>query len=121
MPLGSDQQYDESWIEQDKMRRREEIRRRLKMENVERRYSPFRQLQGILYQDPAIDRYAELRKYGRMPGAPFSPKIFWTLIASTFIPIFVVSELMRWERKDYLKAMANGDIPYEQRKFKLVV
>lgn len=121
MPLGSDKQYDESWIEQDKVRRRAEIRRRLKLEAIERKYSPFKLDQGILYSDPAIDRYAELRKYGRMPGAPFSPKIFFTLLAVTFVPIIALGRVIHWERKDYLKQMANGDIPYELRRDHCVV
>lgn len=121
MPLGNDQQYDESWTEQDKVRRRAELRRRLKMENIDKRYSPFRAMQGIKFQDPAVDRYSELRKYGRMPGAPLKPKIFFTLLGLTVVPIYALMKLIDWERRDFLKGMASGEIPYEQRQLKLMV
>lgn len=115
MPLGEDKQYDESWVEQDKIRRRQQLRERLKLENLEKRYSPFQHLEGILMTDPSVDRYAELRRYGRVPGAPWKPSLFFSLAAAVFLPIIAVYKVIEWERRDYLAGCANGDIPYEQR------
>ena len=34
---------------------------------------PFLQVKGVKFSDPAMDRYGDLRKRGRQPGALFSP------------------------------------------------
>lgn len=112
MPLGEDKQYDESWVEQDKMRRRREIRQRLKLDGINRRYNPFFHLKKKLYSDPAVDRYMDLRKQGRMPGTPFSPKLFFMINGCFFIPIIVIAKLIEWERTPYLKKCESGEIPY---------
>lgn len=115
MPLGTDKQYDLPWDEQDKIRRRLEIKDRLKQEGVRRRYDPFLQMKEKIYSDPAIDRYADLRKKGRVPGAPFKPQIFFGLIGVTVLPIIVFAKIITWERKEWLEKCAVGDIPLSER------
>lgn len=116
MVLGADKQYDLPWSEQDKVRRRLELKHRLKLEGVKKRYDPFLQIKEEIISDPAVDRYMDLRKKGRMPGAPFSPKIFFSLVGVTLVPIFVIAHLIEWERKDYLIACANGDLSVAKRR-----
>lgn len=115
MPLGQDQQYDVSWAEQDKIRRRIELKNRVKLEGIKKRYDPFLQMKGIIISDPAIERYTDLRKKGRMPGAPFGPKLFFTLVGLTILPIFIIKEIAEWERRDFLLQCASGDYPLEKR------
>lgn len=118
MPLGNDQQYDVSWAEQDKIRRRLELKHRVKLEGIIKKYDPFLQMKGIIFNDPAVDRYMDLRKKGRMPGAPFGAKLYFTLVGMTIIPIFLLRELFTWERRDYLEKCASGDYPLEKREGK---
>lgn len=121
MPLGEDQQYDETLKEQDKIRRRRELRARLKLENVNRKYNPFFHMKDVTYQDPAIDRYMDLRKHGRMPGSPWKPSKYfgtWLLIIG---PIFVISKVVEWERKDWLQKVSSGEISYKERQGKTLI
>lgn len=115
MAIGTDKQYDLSWEEQDKIRRRLELKDRLKQDGIRRRYNPFFHMKGVLYSDPAVDRYMDLRKKGRMPNAPLRPSIFFSMAATVFIPIFGISYLIKWERSDYLRDCASGDYPLEKR------
>lgn len=114
MPLGTDKQYDENWIEQDKIRRRIELKLRLKEEGVRKRYDPFLQIKKVIFTDPATDRYADLRKKGRMPGTPMKPSLYFGMLGVLFIPIILLHRAVEWERQPYLKKRAEGDIPYSQ-------
>lgn len=118
MPLGADQQYDVSWAEQDKIRRRLELKNRVKMEGIRKRYDPFLQMKKIIFNDPAVDRYMDLRKKGRMPGAPFGARLYFTLVGTTFLPIIAFHYIFKWERHDFLEKCASGDYPIEQRELK---
>lgn len=120
MPLGRDQQYDLSWSEQDKIRRRLELKNRVKMEGIRRRWDPFHHIKGVVESDPAIDRYTDLRKKGRMPGAPFGPRLFFSLVGVTVLPIFIIHEIIKWERRDWLEQCASGDYPIEKREGKSI-
>lgn len=115
MPVGTDQQYDLSWYEQDKVRRRLDLKYRIKQEGIRKRFDPFLQIKHEVYTDPAVDRYMDLRKKGRMPGAPFGPKLFFTLVATTTLPLFAIYYIMDWERRDFLRDCASGDYPMEKR------
>lgn len=118
MPLGRDQQYDETWAEQDKVRRRKELKLRLKAESIRGRFNPFLHMKEIPFIDPAVERYCDLRKKGRMPNAPFSPKLFFTISSGVFIPIILLAYAMEWERRPYLEACAKGEYPIEKRYYK---
>lgn len=115
MPLGTDKQYDLPWVEQDKIRRRLEIKDRLKQEAVRKKFDPFLQMKNKIYSDPAMDRYADLRKKGRMPGAPFKPQIFFGMIGLTIVPIILLGYSIEWERREFLEKCAAGDIPLSER------
>lgn len=121
MPLGTDKQYDLSWEEQDKIRRRLELKDRLKLDGIKRKYDPFLTMKNHVYTDPALLRYNDLRKKGRMPGAPFKPQIFFGMIGFIFIPMFVLYQLAEWDRKPYLERCASGDMPYSERRGKSVL
>ena len=121
MPLGRDQQYDESWSEQEKIQRRMALKYRLKEECVRKKFDPFLQLKGELLVDPAIDRYMDLRKRGRTPGAPMKPQIFFTLVALVFVPIIGLTWAVNWERRDWEKSCEIGDLPYAKRRGKALV
>lgn len=114
MPIG-DKQYDISWAEQDKIRRRLEIKHRLKAEGVRRRYDPFLQMKCELYQDPALDRYMDLRKRGRLPNTPLKPAIFFYMVGMLTVPVFILNWAIQSERTPYLERCASGDYPYEDR------
>lgn len=119
MPLGRDQQYDETWVEQDKIRRRLELKRSLKMESVQARYNPFFHIKDKPCLDPAIERYMDIRKKGRMPNAPFSPKLFFTISSVCILPIAVLAYAMEvFERRPFLEACAKGEYPIEKRLMK---
>lgn len=64
--------------------------------------------------DPAIDRYMDLRKKGRMPNAPFNPKFFFTCCCFVLLPIGLSTWLTIIERKPYLEAMSKGEYPMEK-------
>lgn len=115
MPLGKDTQYDLSWEEQDKIRRRLDLKDRLKQEGVRKRYDPFLQIKKIIFDDPAVDRYMDLRKKGRMPHAPFHPKVFFGGLAWLTVPLFIGWRIVEWERAPYIAACESGDIPYSKR------
>lgn len=68
--------------------------------------------------DPAIDRYMDTRKTGRLPNAPFNPKLFFTMFSLTFVPIGIMWALVEWERRPYVEALNKGDYPLEKRMFK---
>lgn len=121
MPLGDDKQYDETWEELDKVRRRQEIRRRLKAELIELRWNPFRQMKKETFIDPAHARYMDLRKKGRMPGAPFSLKVFFSLLSVTLIPIGISWFFIKTERKYWLREVEKGEIATSQRWGKTVL
>lgn len=121
MPLGRDQQYDESWYEQDKIRRRLALKYRLKEECIRKKFDPFLQMKGEIFTDPAVDRYMELRRRGRTPGSPMKPTIFFSLVALTFVPIFALAYGISWERRDFTKACETGDLPYDKRFGKAIV
>lgn len=119
MPLGGvDTRYDLSWEEQDKIRRRLEIKNRLKEEGIRKRYSPFLSMKGEIFSDPAIDRYMDLRKRGRMPNTPLKPVIFYGMVAFMVVPMTLIYYGMNWEIKDYHEGCASGEIPYEKRRSK---
>jgi len=118
MPLGTDRQYDISWEEQDKIRRRLAIKERLKQEYVRRKWDPFKQMKGEPVLDPAIERYMDLRKWGRLPGAPYKPSMYFSLLAGFWIPVALVMYAVNWERKDYLEKCSTGDYPYSKRRYK---
>lgn len=121
MPIGGvDTRYDLPWEEQDKIRRRLELKWRLKEEGVRERYSPFKQMRGEVMTDPAVDRFMDLRKRGRLPNTPFRPSSFYGIMATVLIPIVVMAYIGKWERADYLEGCKNGTIPYKDRKNKLV-
>lgn len=120
MPLGNDRQYDLSWAEQDKIRRRLELKQRLKEEGIRKRYDPFLQMKKEIFTDPAVDRYMDFRKTGRMPNTPFKPKLFFTMLGILVVPIWGLKMLIDWERAPYLAGCASGDIPYEDRPLKVV-
>lgn len=121
MPLGQDKQFDLPWSEQDKIRRRLEIKDRLKQDGVRRRFDPFLAMKGVIYSDPAHDRYCDLRKKGRMPGAPLKPHVFFGMIASIFIPISFISYLVYQERVPWNAKVASGEIPYHERDGKSMI
>lgn len=119
MPLGgTDQRYDLPHEEQDKIRRRIELRNRLKEEGIRRRYSPFLGLKNEAFQDPAVNRYMDFRKRGRLPNTPFKPSLFYGMVAFTVIPITLLVFAVEWERKDWKEGCESGAIPYEKRPFK---
>lgn len=113
MPLGTDKQYDATWEEQDKIRRRLEIKDRLKQEGIRRKWDPYLHIKGEKFTDPALDRYADLRKKGRMPGTPLKPQVFFGLLSFVFVPIIFFWKASDWERGDMPKRRALGDIPYK--------
>lgn len=115
MVLGSDTQYDLSWEEQDKIRRRLEIKARLKQENVMKRYNPFHHMKGEPFVDPAVERYMDYRKKGRMPNVPLAPRLFFSYFAMIVVPIGVITYLTELERQPYLAKCESGDLPYIER------
>lgn len=109
MPLaGEDKQINLSWQEQDRIRRRLEIKDRLKQECIRQRWDPFRHMNKQVEQDDAILRYMDLRKKGRLPGAPMRPTYFFGGLAMLFVPIFVLAKLADIERKPYLEKKKAG-------------
>uniref|UniRef100_A0A6G1SB19 NADH dehydrogenase [ubiquinone] 1 beta subcomplex subunit 4 n=1 Tax=Aceria tosichella TaxID=561515 RepID=A0A6G1SB19_9ACAR len=117
MPLGGiDTRYDLPHEELDKIRRRLELKRRLKEENVRQRYNPFKMMKSEPMTDPAVDRYMDLRKKGRLPNTPMRPTTFYGMAAALFLPIIGLTYLVEWERKDYLEGCEKGTIPYRERK-----
>lgn len=115
MPLFTDKQIDLNWKEQDKIRRRLEIKNRLKDEGIRRRFDPFGMVNRQHFVDPAHERYADLRKRGRMPGAPFRPGLFFGMVISVLGPMVLLSYLVKMERDPWRAAVERGDIPVEQR------
>lgn len=115
MALGFEQQPNLSWQEQDKVRRRNEIRDRLKQECIRKRWDPFRHMNKIPETDPAIDRYMDLRKKGRMPGAPFKPSLFYGYMFLLFAPIYGLTKLVEWERSIYIGKCERDEIPSEEK------
>lgn len=115
MTLGTDKQFDLSWAEQDKIRRRLEIKNRLKAEGIDVRYSPLRHLKGEHFVDPATERYMDLRKKGRMPGAPFKPSMFFGIWGMIFIPFGIIWYCMEAERQPWLAKIASGELPVSER------
>lgn len=121
MPLGGvDTRYDLPWVEQDKIRRRLEIKQRLKQEGIRARYDPFLQMEYKIFNDPAIDRYMDIRKRGRLPNTPMKPTKFYGYAATLFVPIYVLTKLIDWTRKEYLQGCQDGSIPYKDRKYRNV-
>jgi hypothetical protein len=121
MPLGGiDTRYDLPGDEIDKIKRRLELKRRLKEENVRQRFNPFKMLKSEPMTDPAVDRYMDLRKRGRMPNVPFKPTTFYGLVAVVCLPIIGLAYLADWERKPYLEGCEKGTIPYKDRKAKAI-
>lgn len=120
MVLGGDTRYDQPWPDVEKIKRRLELRYRLKEEGMRKRYDPFLQIKNVRFTDPAIDRYADLRKRGRNPGAPLKPKIFYTMFGIIFLPVIIVTKLVIDERKPLLEAYESGDIPYKDRPNKTI-
>lgn len=121
MPLGGvDTRYDLPYEEQDKIRRRLEIKRRLKDENVRQRFNPFKMMKSEVLVDPAVERYMDIRKRGRLPNTPFRPTMFYGMAAFLFLPIIVATYVSNWERKPYLEGCEKGTIPYRDRKCKHV-
>ena len=119
MPLGGvDTRYNVSWEEQDKIRRRLAIKDQLKQEAVRKKFSPYLALKGEIAQDPAVSRFMDLRKRGRLPNTPLHPKKFYAMIFAYLIPIVLLKEAVDYYRTPYLRAMEVGDIPYEERQGK---
>lgn len=116
MAFGFDQQYDLSWEEREKITRRQELKNRLKQEGVRKRFDPFMQMRNEVMTDPAIDRYMDLRKKGRMPYTPMKPSLFFSMLGTIFIPIIITAYAIDWEVKDYMEGCRTGDIPYSERK-----
>ena len=117
MPLGGiDTRYDLPWTEQDKIRRRLEIKQRLKQEGIRSRYNPFLHMQQKICVDPALDRYLDVRKRGRLPNTPMRPTLFYGMSICIFLPIYLLAKGAEWERKDYLQGCSDGSIPYRDRK-----
>lgn len=114
MPLGLDKQIDLPYLEQEKIYKRLELKNRLKAEGIRRRYDPFLQLKGVIFSDPAQERYSDMRKKGRLPGTPMRPGLFFQMLAVLFVPIIGGTMLMEWERRDYLKLSSTGDYPLEK-------
>lgn len=119
--LGRDHQYDESFEEQDKIRRRLELKQRLKVEGIRKRYDPFLQMKGILFSDPSIDRYSELRKRGRTPGSPMKASLFFGMMGFVTVPVYLLSLLYTWKRDPYLEKVASGEISYAEKPFRGIV
>lgn len=115
MPLGEDKQYNLSWEERDKINRRLELKHRLKLEGIRKKWDPFLQIKKVPFSDPAVDRYMDMRKTGRMPNAPFKPSLFFSLIGLVFIPFGLVSTVVYYNRRDFLQLCSTGDIPYKDR------
>lgn len=116
MPLGGvDTRYNLPWEEQDKIRRRLELKNHLKQENVTKRYSPYLSMKGEHFQDPAIERYMDLRKRGRLPNTPLRPSIFYTLFFILTVPIAAAGYIGTKEREKYLRGCETGEIPYADR------
>lgn len=111
MPLGVDQQYDLSWEEQDKIRRRLELKKKLKIEGVNRRYNPFRMIDKIVFSDPANDKFMDIRKKGRLPGAPYGPKKFFSMVALLVVPWYLLYKIIDYERRPWLERLKNGEVP----------
>lgn len=114
MPL-PDNQYYESPEEQDKVRRRIEIKNRLKKESVNLKYNPFRMMQKQLYQDPAVDRYLDMRKNGLTPSGAINRRLYFTYMGVFFGTIYVTTRLIAWERATNEQKFATGKIPYQDR------
>lgn len=88
-----------------------EIKDRLKQECIRKRWDPFKHINRIPESDPAIDRYMDLRKKGRMPGAPYKPSLFYGYLAAIFLPMYVLRVIVHWERDPYIKKCEQGEIP----------
>lgn len=121
MPLGgSDTRYNLSWEEQDKIRRRLELKKHLKEEGVRKRYSPYLQMKGELLQDPALDRYMDLRKKGRLPNTPMKPSAFYGMLALLIVPVVAAWKISEWETYWYKEGCKTGEVPYKDRLFKSI-
>lgn len=117
MPYNQDKQWNLSVEEQDKVRRRAELQRRVKEEGIRKRWDPYRTMRREPFVDPAIERFVDLRKKGRCPNSPMPAKTFYKMLAFVFVPITLVSLAVHYERKDWLEGCKSGDIPYEKRPF----
>lgn len=115
MPLGLDKQYDVDWKEQDLIRRRQELKNRLKQEGIRKRFDPYLHIKKVLYSDPALEKYMDFRKKGRTPGGPFKPSLFFGFLAMWIVPISILHHFSWGSREPYLEASAKGDYPLEKR------
>ena len=115
MPIGVvDTRFDRPWSELDKVKRHLDLWYRLKEESTRKRW-PISPNEGLQVLRAAMDRYVDLRKRGRQSGAPFSPKLFYSMVGMMFIPVIAMWHLAWWEMDPYLRGCATGDVPYESR------
>jgi len=112
----SDQQFHESPQEMDKIRRRKEIRQRLKAEYNRLNYNPYKLAAHVEILDPSIQRFMAMKATTYQYWQP-TWRSFGLFASTTIIPIFLFGYYVNWQRNRFDQKCRSGEIPYEKRRF----
>lgn len=114
----NDKQYDLTFDEQDKIRRRLEIKNKLKAEYVRKYHDPFMSIQQQIAKDPAVERFLAMRKIGRLPNSPIPFRRFLHIMIVAFLPIPLYGFYYKYQVDEFNRKINSGELSYEDREFK---
>ena len=113
-----DNQHDLTWEEQDRIKRRLDIKNKLKQEYVRKYHDPFLQIQRQIAKDPAVERFLAMRKTGRLPNSPLPFRYFARFLIVVFLPIPLYGLYYKRQVTELNRKVNSGKLPYEDREFK---
>jgi len=113
-----DNQYWESAEDLDKIRRRAEIRLRLKQQWNRIRYNPYNHINRIAYDDVSVTRFAAARVWEEhiVP----SWKMGWWYMATNVLPFFIAWVIFEEHSRTKEANIRQGLLPYGDRMFKML-
>ncbi|RWS04515.1 hypothetical protein B4U79_04276 [Dinothrombium tinctorium] len=109
-----DNQYDLSPYELDKIRRRREIRERLRHEFNKKYFNPYNSAYRVVPTDPMVQRFMAARVSFYDYWKP-SWRSFFQWFGLQVAPVIVFTVLVTYERKNREKKYKSGEISYEER------
>ena len=107
--------FDESPEELDKMRRRYELRQKLKTEFNRFYYNPYNSAYGVAYVDPQFERYYAARFYRLEYWKP-TFGTFIHFVATLIIPFLILNRFFQNEEDRYWNKTQSGELTYLNRK-----
>ncbi|XP_053202746.1 uncharacterized protein LOC128387565 [Panonychus citri] len=113
--FNSSKMFDEAPEELEKMKRRNEIRQKLKLDFNRFQYNPYSSAYGIAYVDPQFERFNSA-KYFRLDYWKPTLATFIVFAGTIFFPYFLLVRFDMDQEEYYWEKTQSGELNYHNRK-----